>query len=253
MPERGEWLTEAQAAEWLGVTLKDVQEALRAGDLPGLRIGGQVRLSRSGLLAGAGVGSYPPGGGQPPVTPPVALTRANVERGACLPTPAGFEWLERLETGQSFAHRWPADAGSTNIEEYPKAWAGRIRLRGVEMAVLVGEATGAKRGDGKPRLTVLLQGYPFAEFAHTADGQGWASLIKPDGRHTVAPGIPLPALYDEARVEPYHEATGSGGRGRSSGVALVIEDGDIQSAVYHAAARSLAKEGHAVEPAGSTV
>jgi len=134
-------------------------------------------------------------------------------------------------------------------EQYPRAWSGTITLAGTDIRVLVGEATGAERNDKVRRLTVLFDNYPMVEFTPTADGAGWASLIKPDGRHTIAPTDAVPRFYRGARVEPYHQVTGLSGRGRPSGAAVVIANAYIDSAVHHAAARWLAKNGKPVEPA----
>jgi len=113
------------------------------------------------------------------------------------------------------------------------------------MMVKIGQSTGAERNDGKGRLTVLFDNYPMAEFMPTSDGTGWASLIKPDGRHTVAPGDPLPGIYRRTSTAPYQLATGMKGPGRPPGAALLIGADDRDSAVHHAAAQWLAKNGKA--------
>ena len=120
-----------------------------------------------------------------------------------------------------------------------------MRLESTEMMVKIGQSTGAERNDGKGRLTVLFDNYPMAEFMPTSDGTGWASLIKPDGRHTVAPGDPLPGIYRRTSTAPYQLATGMKGPGRPPGAALVIGADDRDSAVHHAAAQWLAKNGKA--------
>jgi hypothetical protein len=155
-----------------------------------------------------------------------------------LPRPAGVEWLTELNPAESFVHRWPSSGGHFD-ESYPIALQGRIRIDGAEREVVVGEGQRHNRG----RLTVFLDRYPVAEFMETADGTGWASLIKPDGRKTVASSNQLPAIYRKSRVISYPEATGVSGVGHPSGMALVIDRDDIKSAVHHAAARQLAKLG----------
>jgi excisionase family DNA binding protein len=246
-----EWMTEAVAAEWLGVSIKEVRDAVGRGELPSLRIGGRARLSRKALLALGG--AAPTGdddsldGSVAPVESQVAVSAAQPAQSAGLPAPSGMEWRTPLGSAAAFEHRWPAQGGSS-IEPYPKAWGGAISLKGKDMKVLVGEATGAERRDGKRRLTVLIDGYPMAEFVPTAAGDGWVSLIKPDGRHTVSPSSPLPRLYREARVEPNQQATGLSGQGRPTGAALVIDGDDVDSAVHHAAARWLGAKGFPVEP-----
>jgi excisionase family DNA binding protein len=238
-----EWMTEDVAAEWLGVSTKDLRGAISRGELPMLRIGSQLRLSRSALIARSGG----PAGILPGTDHTPADNRAARNGHGGLPAPAGLEWRQALTAAKPFEHRWPA-LGGFSLEKYPRAWSGTVALGGAQLDVLVGEATGAERNDGKPRLTVLFDNYPIAEFVPTADRKGWASLIKPDGRHSVAPGSPLPRLYLAARIQPYHVATGLSGRGRPSGVAVVIARDDITSAVHHAAARWMGRNGQPVEP-----
>jgi len=241
-------MTQDEAAEWLAVSRKELREAVSRGELPILRIGAQIRLSRVALIArGSGITTADTTAAGPVAQPELQEAGSPRNGRADLPTPAGLDWRTELTTTEPFEHRWPAQGGSS-LEKYPRAWAGTVTLGGVQMVVLVGEATGAERHDGKRRLTVLLDGYPMAEFAPTSDGSGWASLIKPDGRHTVSPSGPFPPLYRDAQVEPYQRATGLSGRGRPTGAALIIGAQDIQSAVHHAAARWLARNGHSVEP-----
>ncbi len=163
-----------------------------------------------------------------------------------LPMPAGAAWLTPLESTAAFDHRWPAQGGHFD-ETYPKAWRGRVRIGDTEHSVLVGECQRYDRG----RLSVFLDRYPLAEFMDTADGAGWASLIKPDGRKTAVPGQGLPALYRDARVVSYREVTGVSGSGHPTGLALVIARDDLRSAVHHAVARQLGKLGRplTIQPA----
>ena len=173
--------------------------------------------------------------------------RETTEKNTGIPAPAELKWRQALAPSEPFGQDWPRQGGGSVPEWYPHAWAGAITLAGSERLVVVGESTGDQRLDNRRRLLVLLDGYPTAEFAPTVDGRGWASVIKPDGRRTIPAGDPLPRLYRHARVEPYREATGLSGRGRPKGSAVVIDRDDIQSALHHAAARWLGRNGHAVE------
>jgi excisionase family DNA binding protein len=243
-----EWMSEGEAADWLGVPVRDVREAISRGELPALRLGRQVRLSRTALIAVAG------GNGD---TQNLAAESANPagplggqepgKENTSVPAPAELRWRQALAPSEPFEQGWPRQGGGSAPERYPHAWTGAITLAGTEQHVVVGESTGDERLDNRRRLLVLLDAYPTAEFAPTADGLGWASLIKPDGRRTIPPGDPLPRLYRYTRVEPYREATGLSGRGRPNGPAVVIDNDDIQSAVHHAAARWLGRNGYAVE------
>ena len=228
-----EWMTQAEAAEWLAVSEAEVREGVARGDLPALRLGTQVRLSRSALIGHAS-------GAAAAITPePLALPDGRLR------APAAFEWKKELTETAEFEHAWPD--GTREI--YPRAWSGAVSIAKTLIPVKVGVSTGAERRDGIPRMTVFLMAYPTVEFVPTVDGLGWASLIKPDGRHTVPLGTVLPTLYQGARVEPYHDATGLSGRGRSTGAALVIDRDDLTSAIHHAAARWLGSSGRPVEAA----
>jgi len=243
-----EWISEGEAARWLGVSAQDVREAVRRGGLPALRIGGQVRLSRTALIAAAGGNSNAQNRAADSASS-AALSGGHEtnEENTGIPAPAELRWRQALAPSEPFEQQWPRQGGGSDPEWYPHAWAGAITLAGSERRVVVGESTGDVRLDNRRRLLVLLDAYPTAEFAPTVDGCGWASVIKPDGRRTIPAGDPLPRLYRHARVEPYREATGLSGRGRPKGLAVVIDHDDIQSAVHHAAARWLGRNGYAVE------
>jgi excisionase family DNA binding protein len=243
-----EWMSEGEAADWLGVSVRDVREAISRGALPVLRLGRQVRLSRTALIAAAGGNGDTqnlPADSANPAGPPGG--RDVNEGNIGIPAPAELRWRQVLVSSEPFEQGWPRKGGGSAPERYPYAWTGVIALVGSERRVVVGESTGDERLDNRRRLLVLLDAYPTAEFAPTVDGLGWVSLIKSDGRRTIPPGDPLPRLYRHARVEPYREATGLSGRGRPNGQAVVIDHDDIQSAAHHAAARWLGRNGYVVE------
>jgi len=160
--------------------------------------------------------------------------------------------VEPLAAAPQFEHWWPRkrtdDNPATSSEEiYPVAWSGVTDLLGHKIAVLVGQSR--PRGDGRPRVTVFFDEYPEAEFAQSANRDGWASAIKVNGKSTLKSGDSIPELYRRSRLLPYQEATGFTGPGRTKGLALVIASDDMVSAVHHAAARWLGKRGHRLEPA----
>jgi excisionase family DNA binding protein len=243
-----EWMSEGEVADWLRVPVRDVQEAIRRGELPVLRLGRHVRLSRAAVIAAAGGNSDTQNlAAESGSRAGLPECRETNEENTGIPAPAQLEWRQALSPSESFVHGWPREGGGSTPERYPDAWAGAITLAGSERRVVVGESTGDERLDNRRRLLVLLDAYPTAEFAPTVDGLGWASVIKPDGRRTIPAGDPLPRFYRHARVEPYRQATGLSGRGRPKGPAVVIDHDDIQSAVHHAAARWLGRNGYAVE------
>ena len=196
-----EWISEGEAANWLGVPIRAVQEAIKRGELPALRFGRQVRLSRTALIAAAGGNSDTqnlaawsgspagPSGG-----------RETDEEDTGVPAPAQLEWRQALAPSEPFEQGWPREGGGSAPERYPHSWAGAITLAGSERRVVVGESTGDERLDNRRRLLVLLDAYPTAEFAPTVDGLGWASVIKPDGRRTIpAWRSPAAAVPSRAR------------------------------------------------------
>jgi excisionase family DNA binding protein len=230
--ESGEWLTVAEAAGWLRVRQSEVVAAIHAGEIPSLRIGGNFRVSRTGLLRLAE-------DLRSAADPARASVVAMDDR---IALPAGVVWLEELQPSDAFSHGWPQKGGGTFDETYSRSWQGRIRINGSEVAVLIGETVRFERG----RLTVFFDNYPVAEFMDTPDGMHWVSVIKPDGKRTVASSDSLPPLYRGVDVAPYQEATGVGGSGRPTGLAVVIDRADLHSAVHHAAARQVGKQGQLV-------
>lgn len=157
-----------------------------------------------------------------------------------LPQPVGFTWQEPLHPGVEFNFRFPeAEEHFTHVRE------ARITLLNKTYHVRIGRTERHGRG----RLIVFFGREILVEFFETADSQGFASLIRPDGKKTLRPGDPPPTLYQQARLEHYREAIGMSGKGFPKSMALVIGKDDLASAVYHAAARWLAERGYPVEPA----
>jgi len=241
MADNGEWMTEDETAEWLGVPVDIVREAVRSGGLPALAIGNYVRISREGLLARA---AAPDTMRQAPAVP-VTAAQTRPEGDGGLPVPAGLSWVEELAETDEFVINWPRTGGGSNPETYPSAWRGSITLNGVRIEVKVGECVRLDRG----RLTVLFDRNPICEFVATTDGQGWASVVKPDGKKVLNPGQAPPPLYRDARIVSYREATGLTGIGVPKGLAVVVPRDDKRGTVHQAAARWLGKNRFPVVPA----
>lgn len=224
-------MTVEEAAEWIRVSPADLAAAVASGEIPALRVAGQVRISRSQLIGTARSST---------LEVPESATGGSVVDG--VPAPAGFTWLQDLQSAAGFDHRWPQRGGGGFVEHYPKAWAGLVDVTGAQVRVVIGETVRDDRG----RLTVFFDGYPVTEFMDTLDGSGWASIIKPDGKKTVLVSGDLPPLYRRLKVVPYRDATGTSGSGRPRGLAIVIARDDLRSAVHHAAARQAGKSGEPV-------
>jgi len=243
MEHRDDWLTPEGAASWLQVPQDAVQLAIKEGTLPAITVGGHVRISREAVLAAAQHGPAVNGRGpaaSEPEKPP--LTE--------LPEPAGFAWIEELNQAEGFVHGWPQHGGGYFREPYPEAWSALVSIGGQKHRVKVGRSSGAERSDKCPRLTVFMEDFPVAEFLRTADGAKVASVIKPNGKKTIADPADLPPLYRRVPTAPYSEITGLSGMGRPKGLALLIEPDDLRSAVHHAAARRLGKLGQPLVAAG---
>lgn len=254
MPEVKDWLTVEEAASWLAVPVEAVWDAARAGQLPTLTIGGFVRISREALLDMARDGGVDHLAGKllPATLPEPADGRTDSMASAAaghppttgaVPLPQGLTWLKEMEPGVAFDYHWPSGENA----HYEPAWEGKISLYGKPIAVRVGQYQGEQRGEDS-RLAVLFDGSPICEYRATADGDGWASLIKPDGRATVRAGDPLPSLYLRSRVDPYNEAIGKSGQGIARAPAVMLQRDDITSIVHHAAARWLGKNRYPIEP-----
>jgi excisionase family DNA binding protein len=235
-----EWMSESEAARWLGVPIEVVRQSISRGLLPALQLGDHVRVSRTAAIQASGGLTE-----RPPVPAPVQSAASDAQRLDNLPMPAGLTWVDELATADPFVHQWPRRKDtppSSGGESYPVAWAGTLTLQGERISVLVGQSV--PRDDGRPRLGVFFNRYPEAEFAQTTDLNGWASAVKVNGKSTLRMGAPVPALYRRSRLLSYQEAIGFAGPGRTKGLAVVIAADDMRSAVHHAAARWLGKRGH---------
>lgn len=250
MPDVKDWLTVEEAADWLAVPVKAVGDAARAGQLPTLTIGGFVRISREALLDMARDGGVDHlTGSVLPATlhePATSGTDSAVETAGRqpptthgVPQPLGLTWLWNMEPGAAFDYLWPSGEDA----HYELAWEGKISLHGKPVAVRVGQYQGEQHGDVS-RLAALFDGVPICEFRATVNGDGWAGLIKPDGKKTVPAGGALPSLYLNSHVELYNEAIGVNRQGIPKAAAVVLEVDDITSVVHHAAARWLGKNGY---------
>lgn len=239
-----EWLDVEQAAVWLKLPVLVVSQAVATGQIPAIRLGDHIRISRSALLAAAGQSTSLS-------APTEAFAETSLQAQPALqhhgvPTPKGLIWEAEPEAGEGFTYHWPRPADDPEDdggEEYTSVWNAAIALHGHIIPVRVGESVRNDRG----RLTVWFGHYPVAEFAATEDGTCWASLIKPDSRKVLKPGEPIPSLYWGARVEPYRLVTGLTGSGVPNGMCVVIDRDDLRSAVHHATARWLRRQNLPVE------
>lgn len=236
-----EWLTEEQAADWLKLPVEVVREAVQGNELPALIIKNHVRISSQALLT-LGAHSDTSTHNGTAETPAAEVVPAGDGR---LPPPTALTWLNEIAPAPAFTIPWPKKGGGTHDEAYPQAWSGLITLNGDQVEVKVGECI----RDGRGRLTVMFDRTPICEFVATVDGQNWASIIKPDGKHVLAVGQTPPRLYRGARVEPYRDVTGMTGTGVPKGLAVVVSGDDYRSTVHHAAARWLGKHRFPVDPA----
>jgi excisionase family DNA binding protein len=241
MPETADWLTKEQTAGWLNVPLEAVETAIHNGEIPVLPVGGHVRISREALLSRA---NAPAPTGQTE-TPTALSDETAPPAGGPLPAPAGMTWTRDLTNAPAFSHGWPRRGGGTNDETYPQAWQGAITLQGNSFNVTVGECTRHNRG----RLTVFFNREPICEFTETTDGQGWASVVKPNGKQVLQASDTPPPFYRHARLVSYRETTGMTGIGVPKGLALLIDRDDYRGAVHQAAARWLGKNRFPVDPA----
>ena len=158
-----EWMTELEAAEWLGVPIDAVRQAIATGALSALRLGEHVRISRTATIDAVSVSSS---SGSFGVSLGVRPTPAGAELLAGLPAPIGLEWRARPTPAQPFEHPWPRNTKKygpgPSIEKYPVAWNAVVSLLGQRVDVQMGEFE--PRGDGRPRLSVFFNRYPEAEF-----------------------------------------------------------------------------------------
>src|SRR5207248_298947 len=126
-----EWMDEDEAAEWTGVPPADLKKAVRRGDIPVLRIGNTVRISRSALIALAG---RPSAEVSETIPLPVDRTPHAADAVSGVTAPGGLEWRTPLATADALKQPWPQRGGGSYIEHYPRAWAGTIHLAGTDIA-----------------------------------------------------------------------------------------------------------------------
>ena len=253
-----DFLTPQQVAEGLDVPVSAVMAAIETGQLPALRLGSHVRISRQALQKAAtetvpAIVADVALDAEEEIVPTVDLDGSGAsDMWPGIPRPERFEWIGEIQPADSFTYSWPRASGTepgASDEFYERAWRASINLNGHVASVRVGETTRHERG----RLTVWIDGHPTAEFRETIDGQHWASLIRPDSRSVLRAGESVPPLYRGTRVESYREVTGLAGRGIPNGRAAIIARDDLRSAVHHAAARWFPRQydGYVVRPTPS--
>jgi hypothetical protein len=147
---------------------------------------------------------------------PVAASQPRQQLGGGLAVPEGLSGIQELIEAEEFTIRWPKTGGG-HEEIYPTAWRGVVVPNKVKMDAKVSQCIRHDKG----RRTILLDKNPVAEFVETSDGR-WASVIKPDGKKTLAMGEEAPPLYLNARVGSYHDATGLSGIGVPKGMAIIL-------------------------------
>jgi hypothetical protein len=162
-----------------------------------------------------------------------------------------LEWLEELAEVEPFTHYWPQTGGGGVAEPYDRAYQGKIELHGSKLVVRIGECARnvGTEDEARGRLVVFFGQAPVCQFVDTIEGNGWASLIKPAGKKVLAFGEAAPPLYRHSHVEPYRSATGLEGRGIPKGMAVVIANDDLRSAVHHTGGRWLGQQGLPVRSA----
>jgi len=168
-----------------------------------------------------------------------------------IPVPQGMQWVEELAPFD-FEYKWPNkkekpnDQGSLTIP-YSPGWRGKISLQGKEYTVRIGQGTGTMPGNDK-KLDVFLNGENLCVFSKTLDEQGWASVIKPDGKKNLGVDETPPALYRRAKIGSYRDVTGMAGSGVPHATAVIVAKDDMRSVAHHAAARWLGRNHLPVEP-----
>jgi len=144
--------------------------------------------------------------------------------------PEGMSWMQDLSLANPIDHTFP---GGQRVH-FSEVWRGSIALNSATREVQVAYSG----GDDEERLVVFLDGWGVAEFPQTYQGE-WASLIKPDSRHSIDVGDPVPDVYRNARIENYRTVTGRPQVWNKA--CVVIVRADLWSAVHHAASRALAR------------
>ena len=235
-----EWFTEDEAAAWLSVPLEAIQEAIKTGKLPVLHIGSYIRINRDSVLKLVSR-SIPPVG-----------TEATTVTDSHIPIPQGMQWVEELVRTDPFKYKWPKKKEKPDnpgfwIATYSPAWQGIISLQGEEYTVRIGQGSGDWPNNAR-KLDVFLNNVNLCVFSKTLDEQGWASVIKSDGKKNLGVDETPPVLYRRTKVGSYRDVTGMAGSGVPYAAAIIVAKEDMRSVVHHAAARWLGRNHFPVEP-----
>lgn len=237
-----EWFTEDEAATWLSVPLGAIQEAIKTGQLPVLHLGSHIRINRDIVLKLAS-------GSMPSVE--VEATHVSNDIDNHIPVPQGMQWIEELVRIDSFQYKWPKKRKNPGdpsflIVSYSPGWQGKISLLGKEYIVRIGQGT---MPSNDKKLDVFLNGANLCVFSKTSDEQGWASIIRPDGKKNLGVDETPPALYRRAKVGSYKDVTRMAGSGvPHAAAAVIVAKNDMISVAHHAAARWLGRNHLPVEP-----
>ncbi|MHB8384559.1 MAG: helix-turn-helix domain-containing protein [Candidatus Binataceae bacterium] len=218
-----EAMTPEEAAEYLRVPLKDIEQAINTGAIPAARIGNQWRVIKSKLIEKGG---------------------SRMDRVSGVPN-SGVE--ERPLVGEfhgieDFEFQWP----DGTREFYRDAQEATASLRGRKFQVVVGFTKRPFAGkNDRVKATVFIDGLPVAEFGGSNDFETsgeLAAVIKADGasqRHLrTDDGIPV--AYAKYRVVPYNQIVR--GKYASSGLAVACDRGDLKTMGEHALLRLDAKQ-----------
>src|SRR5712692_1469032 len=99
-----DWLNEEETAEWLSVPLKTVQEAIRTGKLPALRLASEIRINRQVLLELASGRIAPPSEGE------TEVIDASESIQSAIVVPQGLKWIQEPVAALPFEYNWPKRA-----------------------------------------------------------------------------------------------------------------------------------------------
>jgi hypothetical protein len=146
-----------------------------------------------------------------------------------------------------FVFRWPTRRGrpTANNENYPEAYMTEAKLadgRVLNVRIGVTERECAGKTDRK-RILVTVNDRAMVEFVGDTDFESnglVAAVIKPDGRHHLRYGQPIPDGYGSFDIRPYNQIVR--GPKASSGLAIVCSINDRKTMVDHGILRWQTKE-----------
>lgn len=212
-----EVVTLEEIAEFLRVSEEAVEEEIRDGKLPALKIGSEWRIIQKDFEQFLNVQRQQ------------AKTRMNGS------SPNAITFSQ----AKPFDYRWPQRKGQSKAaEHFDEAHSARIPTTSGSKIILIGFGTSKKSGQRR-KAVVFVDGRPMVRFKAADDFAHsglMLSVIKLTDRKHLRPDDPIPTEYADFQIEPYRNHIDE--RYTSKNMAVVCKYKDLQTMAEHALIRA---------------